>query len=136
MGIEKMKNRFIRHVLILLLCGLCHTAAFAYGYDRNDQSKAWGYQPVYNTSAQAPKYQFYSTSPYINSIGKSKYNSFEMSNGRPRRIGSIPDDDEDDEIGVVHPDRDEMPIGDTPWLFMLLMGAGYLAFRYRKKIRT
>ena len=140
MGIEKMKNRFIRHVLILLLCGLCHTAAFAYGYDRNDKSKAWGYQPVYNTSAQAPKYQFYTTSPYINSIGESKYNSYGTSNGKPRKtagFGDDPNDEIDDEVGVVHPDREDMmPVGDTPWLFMLLMGAGYLAFRYRKKIRT
>ena len=30
-------------------------------------------------------------------------------------------------------EEDPMPIGDTPWLFLLLLSAGYLAFRYRKK---
>ena len=118
-------------VLIWLLCGLCHTAAFAYGYDRTDQSKAWGYQPVCNTSAQMPQYRFYTTSPYINSIGGSKFNSYGTSNGKPRKVagfGDDPNDETDDEIGVVHPDRD-MPVGDTPWLFLLLLATGYLIYR-------
>ena len=142
MGIKKMKNRFIRHVLILLLCGFCHTAAFAYGYDRNDQSKAWGYQPVYQSTATtsyvsaAPTYQFRSTSSvYLTSSGHpASYVPGQQNNG-PRRIRlSDPFDptDEDEPIGAVTP----QPIGDTPWLFLLILAAGYLAFRYRKKIRT
>ena len=142
MGIEKMKNRFIRHVLILLLCGFCHTAAFAYGYDRNDQSKAWGYQPVYQSTATtsyvsaAPTYQFRSTSSvYLTSSGHpASYVPGQQNNG-PRRIRlSDPFEDEPGEddypTGVV---PDPAPIGDTPWLFLLLLSAGYLAFRYRKK---
>lgn len=139
MGIEKMKNRFIRQVLILLLCGFCHTAAFAYGYDRNDQSKAWGYQPVYQSTATtsyvsaAPTYQFRSTSSvYLTSSGHpASYVPGQQNNG-PRRIRlSDPFDptDEDEPIGAVTP----QPVGDTPWLFLLLLAAGYLAFRYRKK---
>ena len=141
-GIEKMKNRFIRHVLILLLCGFCHTAAFAYGYDRNDQSKAWGYQPVYQSTATtsyvsaAPTYQFRSTSSvYLTSSGHpASYVPGQQNNG-PRRIRlSDPDPfeydpDEDNPLGEV----DAQPIGDTPWLFMLILAVGYLAFRYRKK---
>lgn len=57
MGIEKMKNRFVRYVLIWLLCGLCHTAAFAYSSDPDaQQSKSWGYQPVYSSSTTQPTY--------------------------------------------------------------------------------
>ena len=139
MGIEKMKNRFIRHVLIWLLCGLCNTAAFAHGYDRNDPSKAWGYQPVVNTTISQPSYQFYSTSPYSSPISVAKANSYGM-HSKPRKtagFGDDPNEETDDEIGVVHPDREEMPIGDTPWIFMLILATGYIAFRtlYQRKMK-
>lgn len=131
MGIEKMKNRFIRHVLILLLCGFCHTAAFAYGYDRNDQSKAWGYQQVYNSSSVAmPTYRFHSTSVLIPTQDQSESAAWMPGNSRPRRIGEWPGD-EDDPTGVV-PDPVDMPVGDTPWLFLLLLIVGYIALRSRR----
>lgn len=138
MGIEKMKNRFIRHVLILLLCGFCHTAAFAYGYDRNDQSKSWGYQPVYQSTATtsyvsaAPTYQFRTTSTYISaSGGPEPYNPLSGPSG-PRRGLFNPTGD--DPIGTV---PDPAPIGDTPWIFMLILAAGYVTFRYlhRRKMK-
>ena len=125
---DKMKNRFVRYVLIVLLCGLCHTAAFAYGYDQNVQSKNWGYQPVYN-STSAPTYRFYTTSPYINTIGESRANSFALTSSGPRRTSSW-DDPDGDEQGVV---PDPVPVGDTPWWLMLLLTAGYVAFRSRKR---
>ena len=129
---EKMKNRFVRYVLIWLLCLLCHTAAFAYGYQQNERSDNWGYQPVVNSTLSQPTYQFYSTSPYSSSVSVAKANSYGM-NSKPRRLGSIPDDDEDDEVGVVHPDREDlMPIGDTPWILMLLLIAGYIFTRWYK----
>ena len=128
---EKMKNRFVRYVLIVLLCGLCHTAAFAYGYDQNTQSKNWGYQPVYNSCSSAPTYRFYTTSPYINTIAESRANSLDLNN-RPRRTSSSPWEwsDDDNPIGEVD---DPVPVGDTPWWLMLLLAAGYVAFRSRKK---
>lgn len=135
MGIEKMKNRFIRHVLILLLCGFCHTAAFAYGNDRNDQSKAWGYQPVYNSSSVAmPTYRFHSTSVLIPTQDQSESAAWMPGNSRPRRAGEWPGLEEDDDpIGVL-PDEVDMPVGDTPWLFLLLLIAGYyLIKRYKTK---
>ena len=131
---EKMKNRFVRYVLIVLLCGLCHTAAFAYGYDQNAQSQNWGYQPVYNnTVASSPSYQFRTTSVYINSSGDSESeNPLYGPSRSPRgwgRPGGNP-------IGEVD---DPVPVGDTPWLLMLLLAAGYIGFRYirqRKKIAS
>ena len=135
MGIEKMKNRFIRHVLILLLCGFCHTAAFAYGYDRNDQSNAWGYQPVYNSSSVAmPTYRFQSTSVLIPTRDQSESAAWMPGNSRPRRSGGWPGpEEEDDPTGVV-PDPVNMPVGDTPWILMLLLvTAYYLIKRYRTK---
>ena len=134
MGIERMKNRFIRHVLILLLCGFCHTAAFAYGYDRNDQSESWGYQPVYNSSSVAmPNYQFRTTSVLIPARDQSESVAWMPGNSRPRRVGEWPGED-DDPTGVV-PDP-VVPVGDAPWLFLLLLIAGYLAYRLHLKKRS
>ena len=117
-------------VLILLLCGFCHTAAFAYGYDRNDQSKSWGYQPVYQSTATtsyvsaAPTYQFRTTSAYISASGGSEpYNP--MSGPRRGSAWTTPGID-DDPIGTV---PDPAPIGDAPWLFLLLLAAGYTVCR-------
>ncbi len=137
MGIEKMKNRFIRHVLILLLCGFCHTAALAYGYDRNDQSKAWGYQPIYTTSSAMPSYQFRSTSVYLTSSGHTaSYVPGQQNNG-PRRIRlSDPFEGEpgedDDPTGVV---PDPAPLGDTPWLFMLILIATFYSIKGASRLR-
>jgi hypothetical protein len=124
---DKMKNRFVRYVLIVLLCGLCHTAAFAYGYNQSAQSKNWGYQPVYHSGSSAPTYQFRTTSAYINTIGESRANSLDLNN-LPRRTSSSPFDwsEDDDAIGEV---PDPVPVGDTPWFLMLLLAAGYVAFR-------
>ena len=127
MEIEKMKNRFIRYVLILLLCGFCHTAAFAYGYDRNDQSNVWGYQPVYNSSSVAmPTYRFHSTSVLIPTLDQSESAARMPGNSRPRRVGEWPGPEEDEEIGVV---PDPAPVGDIPWLFLLLLAVGYILSR-------
>ena len=138
MEIKKMKNRFIRHVLILLLCGLCHTAVFAHGYNRDAQSKSWGYQPVYTTSATLPSYQFRSTSVYLTSSRHTgSYVPAQHYGPRRMRLSDPfeedPDDETTDEIGVVHPDRDEMPVGDIPWLLMLLLASGYVTFRSLKR---
>ena len=133
MGIEKMKNRniLIRCVLMLwMLCGMCHTASFAYGYAPDAQSKNWGYQPVYQTSATtshvaaAPTYQFRTTSAYISASGGSEpYNPMSGPSG-PRRGLFNPTGD--NALGEVD---DPAPIGDTPWLFLLLLAAGYTVCR-------
>ena len=127
MGIEKMKNRniLIRCVLMLwMLCGMCHTASFAYGYAPDAQSKNWGYQPVYNSSFAAPAYQFRTTSAYISASGGSEpYNPLSGPSG-PRR--GLINPGTDNPIGEVD---DPMPVGDAPWLFLLLLAAGYTVCR-------
>lgn len=163
MGIEKMKNRFIRHVLLLLLCGFCHTAAFAYGYDRNDQSKAWGYQPLYSTAASAqtkvvgsgfghastttyqgiystaraavvatsaPTYSFRSTSVYI-PAARGVGQPVVLAEGAAYSSPFDPTD-EDDPIGTV---PDPAPLGDTPWLFMLLLIATFYSIKGASRLR-
>ena len=128
MGIEKMKNRFVRHVLIWLLCGLCHTAAFAYNSDPDaQQSKSWGYQPVYSSSTTQPTYRFRSTSVLIPTQDQSESAAWMPGNSRPRRAGEWTE--EGNPIGEVDDEEDPMPIGDTPWLFLLLFSAGYLIYR-------
>jgi len=134
--IKKMKNRniLIRCVLMLwMVCGMCHTAAFAYGYAPNAQSKNWGYQPVYQSTATtsyvsaAPTYQFRTTSAYISASGASEpYNPMSGPSG-PRRVFSWTTPGyEDDPLGTV---PDPVPVGDSPWCLMLLLAAGYIAFR-------
>ena len=128
---EKLRKWLIAMVF---LCGLCHTEAFAYGCDQSTQpSKSWGYQPVYQSTATtsyvsaAPTYQFHSTSVLIPTRDQSASAAWMPGNSRPRRVGDGWSD-EDDPIGVL-PDKVDMPVGDTPWLLMLLLAAGYIAFR-------
>ena len=133
--IKKMKNRniLIRCVLMLwMVCGMCHTASFAYGYAPNAQSKNWGYQPVYQSTATtsyvaaAPTYQFRTTSAYISASGESEpYNPMIGSSG-PRRGWGMPGGNATGEVN-------DAPVGDSPWGFVLLLAAGYIAFRSRKK---
>jgi len=121
-----MKNRLviIRCVLVLgLLCGLGHTAAFAYVYAPHAQSESWGYQPVYDFDPSVAAYQFHTTSIYNPSGGIVPIN---MS---PRRNAIMSDNwweedpsDDDDPMGTV-PD---VPLGDGFWI-LLLMAAGYFA---------
>lgn len=140
MGNEKMKNCFVRYVLIVLLCGMCHTVAFAYGYDHNAQSNGWGYQPLYSTTTpsatySAPTYQFRTTSIYANSINES--NRFSQGNNGLLRTSPFDWDDEDNPIGEVpDPVPDPTPLGDAPWLFILLLAAGYIAFRALRQRKT
>ena len=159
MGIEKMKNRFIRHVLILLLCGFCHTAAFAYGYDRNDQSKAWGYRPLYSTAASAQtkvvgsgfghasattyqgNYSTASAAVVATSAPTYSFRSTSVYIPAARGVGqpvvlaegaaySSPfDPDEEDPIGTVTP----QPVGDAPWILFALLILAYAGIKLRKK---
>lgn len=131
-------------LIAILLCGLCHTAAFAYGYNQSAQSKNWGYQPVYQSAstattssiATAPTYQFRTTSAYISASGASEPYRPMSGPGGPRR--SIFDDDpgeEDDPSGVVPDPEPDVPVGDTPWCLILLLVTGYLAFHRRLRVK-
>ena len=125
---EKMNNHFVRYVLMLLLCVMSHTAAFAYGYNQDAQSKSWGYQPVYNSDVSAPTYQFRTTSVYMSSLSDAESGSPKSGHGGVRRTSSPWDwDDDDNPIGEV--DDPPTPVGDTPWWFILLLAAGYTAIR-------
>ena len=119
---------------MLLLCGLCHTAAFVYGSNRNAQSsKSWGYEPVYNFAPSAPRYEFRTTSAYISSLDE---NGPKVSKRANRSFNWGDDDDDDYEPGgnaTGEVDDFDNPIGDTPWLLMFLLSAGYIAFRARSR---
>ena len=134
---EKLRKWLIAMVF---LCGLCHTEAFAYGcYQSTQPSKSWGYQPVYQSTATtsyvsaAPTYQFHSTSVLIPTRDQSASAVWMPGDSRLRRDGGWTE--EEDPIGVVEDDVD-MPVGDVPWLFLLLLIAGYLAYRLHLKKRS
>ena len=157
-GEERMNNRFIliRYVLMLwLLCGACYTQSVASAATYTPQYASWGYKPLYSTAAtqtrvvgsghaghsgatyqgiystanaavvatSVPTYTFRTTSLYITSSGKSGSMYSAPTGSGPLRTSSWTD--EDDPIGQV-PD---VPIGDAPWLILLLLAAGYIAFR-------
>jgi len=141
-----MRNRMIRWVIaMLLMCVLSHTAAFAYGYNQSAQSKSWGYQSTYQPTYQStyqptyqstpqktfdpnaaePTFRFRTTSTYITTSSDAGSDLFSGFSG-PRRASMWDDIGEDDPVGVV---PDPVPVGDTPWWLMLLLVAGYIAFR-------
>lgn len=118
-----------RWVLAMLLCGVCHTAVFAYGYNRDAQSQSWGYQPVYSTVSTAPTYEFRTTSTY-NTGGYIEADSRLLASKGPRRVGEFDFNLNDNPIGEVD---DPVPVGDVPWWLMLLLAAGYVAFLLRRQ---
>ena len=121
-----MKERMKRRVMaMMLLCGLCCTELFAFGNDQSAQAQSWGYQPVYHANVSAPAYQFRTTSVYINTSGDTDPGAMMGAYYGPRKTSPFDWSEEDNALGEV-PDQ---PIGDTPWWFMLLLAAGYIAFR-------
>ena len=130
----KLRIRIRWVIAIVLLCGLCHTEVFAYGYNNNTQSQSWGYQPGYKTgTASAPRYQFQSTSSYAPSGRVMVYAPGATSPSFSPRRNDGPGwgwSDEDNPIGEI---PDPTPVGDIPWIFMLLLIGGYFAYA-RKKI--
>ena len=154
-----MKNKFvlIRYVLMLwMLCGASYTLSIASAYDRNTSSQGWGYQPlqtsssttgytasyggtmttgrVYSASslhsslAEKPAFHFQSTSILISHPDMERMKMM----GGNALLSSIWDEEPTDPgIGET---VDTMPIGDTPWILMLLLvTAYYLIKRYRTK---
>lgn len=126
--------------MLWLLCGASYTQSIASAYDRNTSSQGWGYQPLstmngsnyHATTAPArsdfPVVRFRSTSAYADKFDM-QYTPL-MGGGDVVLMGDPWGEPDDPGLGEL---EDQMPIGDTPWLFMLILAAGYLAFRYRKK---
>ena len=135
--------------MLWMLCGVYHTSSIASAYDRNTSSQGWGYQPLQTSSsttgytasyggttttgrvAERPTFHFQSTSILIS---HSDMEPMQMRGGNAL-LSSTWDGpgEEDDPTGVV---PDNMPVGDTPWLFLLLLIAGYLAYRLHIKKRS
>lgn len=130
-----MKNKFvlIRYVLMLwMLCGVSYTLSIASAYDRNTSSQGWGYQPLQTSSsttgytAERPTFHFQSTSILLS---PSDMEPMQMMGGNAL-LSSIWDGEPTEPgMGELEP---EMPVGDTPWLFLLLLAVGYIALRSRR----
>ena len=131
--------------MLWLLCGASYTQSIASAYDRNTSSQGWGYQPLSTMNgsnyhamtaparSDFPVLRFRSTSAYAD---KFDMQYTPLMGGEVVLMGDIWTDENDPNqpgMGEVEYEEDPMPIGDTPWLFLLLLSAGYLAFRYRKK---
>ena len=166
----KMRNQFIRYVLMLwLLCGAFFTHSMASAATRTPQYASWGYRPLYSTAVSAqvrvtgsgpgcaaggsfssptyrgtgsaagvavampslPTYTFRTTSAYV-PASRGGGEPIVLADHTPRK--SIWDDpgDDDNTIGEV---PDPVPVGDTPWLLLLLFAAGYILFRVRYNVK-
>lgn len=138
-----MKNKFvlIRYVLMLwMLCGASYTLSIASAYDRNASSQGWGYQPLQTSSsttgytasyggtttrgrvAERPNFHFQSTSILIST---SDMKRMQMRGGNAL-LSSIWDDEPTEPgTGELEPEEVDMPVGDVPWLFLLLLITAY-----------
>ena len=130
--------------MLWMLCGVSYTLSIASAYDRNTSSQGWGYQPLQTSSsttgytasyggtmtrgrvAERPTFHFQSTSILIS---PSDMEPMQMRGGNAL-LSSIWDDEPTEPgMGELEP---EMPVGDTPWLFLLLLAVGYIALRSRR----
>lgn len=92
----------------------------------------------YGTTGQAvspaigkPSYTFKSTSSLVSTLGNpnpSIVRGTTVSRNSPNDF-----DEEEDPIGVV---PDPTPVGDTPWLVMAVLAAGYIALRWLRRRNT
>lgn len=76
-----------------------------------------------------PSYNFRSTSSLVSSLGNSNP-SIIKGTTVSRTTSSFDWNEDDNPIGEV---PDPLPIGETPWLIMAVLAAGYIAFRYLRR---
>ena len=127
--------------MLWMLCGASYTLSIASAYDRNTSSQGWGYRPLqtspsttgYTASyggtmttgrvAERPTFHFQSTSILIS---HSDMEPMRMIGGNALLSSTWDDEPTEPGMGELPVDT---PVGDTPWLFLLLLIAGYLAYR-------
>ena len=150
--------------MLWMVCGVCHTQSVASAATYTPQAaSSWGYKPLHSVSASQvhgggagggiagnggsayrasyspasapmsmpsmPSYNFQTTSAYRINAGASAQPVILAENA----AYSSPFDpsDEDDPIGTVTP----QPVGDAPWLILLLFAAGYAFFRVHHNVK-
>ena len=118
--------------MLWMLCGASYTLSIASAYDRNTSSQGWGYQPLQTSSsttgytAERPTFHFQSTSILIS---PSDMEPMQMMGGNAL-LSSIWDDQPSGPgTGEL---EDPTPVGDIPWIFLLLLIVGYIALRSRR----
>jgi hypothetical protein len=114
-----------------MLCGFSHMASAAFDYEQVAQPALWDKTPTL-TDDMNPTYQFRSTSSYTPIVGTTSYTSDGSGPiGEPRRSQRRGpwDPPEDDPIGVIP----SQPIGDVPWVLILLLAGGYIAYSRKRK---
>lgn len=129
--------------IMVAFCGCLALFAVEYKpYQPAQQAQIKGYNGN-ALNATAPTYQFNGTSSMMQGsytvpvavMDPETMNMLEdpESSSGPRRIGHRPGGD--DPITPSEPDpQPDMPIGDTPWLIMILLALGYMATRvYRSR---
>ena len=90
---------------------------------------------------QQPTYAFRSTSQMMPATVSSREYAEPFSPYAPGSTGAsrsrrVIDDDDDDERPGYDPGDPGQPIGDIPWVMMLLLAGGYVAYSTRKRHRS
>lgn len=96
--------------------------------------------PQHQHIAQQPTYEFRSTTQqalpttawgeqrtYVDPFSADGPSTFSSSPSRPRRVMG-----DDDERPGFDPSNPGAPLGDVPWIMMLILGAGYCVYRRRR----
>lgn len=140
--------------MLWMLCGASYTLSIASAYDRNTSSQGWGYQPLstmngsnyhattapgtYGTTtshttknplsgrSDFPVLRFRSTSAYADKFDMQSMPL--MMGGDVVLMGDTWAEPTEPGMGEVD-DEVDMPVGDTPWAFLLLLATGYLIYR-------
>ena len=135
---KAMNNKLRKTVAILMLLllpvlfGTAQAGAVTYGNVQKDPVQS----TMYNVQGTMPQVGFQSTSAYsgqwseqatplLNGDGSVNHEAYMSGSIGPRRSGSgsgsspgTPGDDEEEE-------GEQQPLGDTPWLWMLILAALY-----------
>ena len=149
-------NKYIVLVCLLLLSAAAYTSPYGVQVPlSSSQSMQTSYrasQTVFNMSSTSrtttmnsssyrPSGRFTSHVPSLNAYGVAQNPSnFRPGGVGPRRVTGGDDDDEDDsdsqyESAEPNWDSEIAPVGDIPWLFMLILLAAYL-FYHAKRHRS
>ena len=132
--------------MLWMLCGASYTLSIASAYDRTSPSASWGYQPVYKSvsygstpymgstttttssvytgigSSTMPTYHFKTTSVYH--VSNAGYQRMSLP-GDMVAYGSLDGPPDGPGVGELEDEEDPMPVGDTPWILMLLLITAY-----------
>lgn len=134
-----MKRKHLIYKWLIAIWLICAGPAVSHAlaYSQAQQPSAWRTTPVLSTDRQ-PAYQFRSTSPFTPIVGQTSYTSTASYNpleqSIPKNMRRGIDDEEDDPSGDPVGSIDT-PIGDIPFVWMVIMACLFAGITKKRKNR-